>query len=97
MKKIFASQNITLIGFYKALLEDNGIAAIVKNYYLTSGVGDLPPNECVPELWIIEDDKWEEAKELLKTDNSTSWQCACGEKMSGQFAQCWKCGRVRPL
>lgn len=95
MKKIFTSQNIALVNFYKEILEKNGIDAIVKNYYLTSGVGDLPPNECIPELWIMNDDKYDEAKVLLTTEKGTAWKCTCGEKIDGQFAQCWKCGKVR--
>ncbi|RDI43377.1 putative signal transducing protein [Aquicella lusitana] len=95
MKKVFTSSNITLVSFYKTLLEDNGIAVIVKNYYLTGGVGDIPPNECVPELWVIDDDLLDEAMAILSTQKQTPWVCACGEKHGGQFVQCWKCGKIR--
>lgn len=95
MKKIFSSQDVTLVGFYKTLLEDNGIETMVKNYYLTGAAGDIPPNECIPELWILDDEKYDEAKALLTTDKNPPWQCECGEKISGQFAQCWQCGRLR--
>ncbi|MDX1900810.1 MAG: DUF2007 domain-containing protein [Gammaproteobacteria bacterium] len=95
MKKIIASQDITLMNIYKQLLEDNNIAATIKNYYLTSGIGDLPPNECVPELWILDDHQFEQAKALLKPEKNTAWQCDCGENIEGEFAQCWKCGKVR--
>ena len=95
MKKILSSQDIALIGLYKNLLEDNGIPTIIKNYYLTSGTGDIPPNECIPELWILEDDKLESALQLLTVEKSSSWKCECGENISGQFHQCWKCGKMR--
>ena len=95
MKKIFASNDISMVGLYKSILEANGIVCIVKNYFLTSGIGDLPANECVPELWIMEDNKLEEAKALLTTEKNTAWKCACGEDIAGQFAQCWKCGKLR--
>lgn len=96
MKKIFSSQNVSLVNFYKEILEINGIASIVKNYYLTSGIGDLPPNEVVPELWILDDQQYKQAKALLSAEKGPPWQCLCGEKIEGQFEQCWKCGHLRP-
>lgn len=95
MKKILTSQNVTLVNFYKELLEQHGMTTIIKNYYLTGGIGDLPPNECVPELWIVEDDKYDEAQALLKAEKGEPWVCECGEKIGGQFGQCWKCGKVK--
>ena len=95
MKKVYASPNIAIVNLYKEILEQNGIETLMKNYYLTSGVGDLPPNECVPELWIMDDEQYENAKSLLTTNKGPAWQCECGEKIEGQFAQCWKCGQQR--
>jgi Putative prokaryotic signal transducing protein len=95
MIKIFTSQDITLLNFYKSILEDNGIQAIIKNYYLMSGSGDIPPNECVPELWILDDSRIEDAGRLLMVEKGSPWQCECGEKIAGQFVQCWKCGRFK--
>lgn len=95
MKKVFASSDVSLVSLYQAMLEDNDIPTIIKNYYLTSGVGDLPANECVPELWIIQDEQLDEARNLLSVEKSNSWVCKCGEKITGQFAQCWKCGNLR--
>lgn len=95
MKKIFTTQDITLLNFYKSILEDNGIPVIIKNYYLMSGSGDIPPNECVPELWILDDKRVDDAKRLLTVEKEEPWQCQCGEKISGQFMQCWKCGRLK--
>lgn len=95
MKKMVASNNVALIGFYKTLLEDNGIETIIKNYYLTSGTGDLPPQDVVPELWIIDDEKLSAAKALLRVEKGEPWVSQCGEKIDGQFGQCWKCGDLR--
>jgi len=95
MKKIYASADIGIIKFYQSILENNQIKTLIKNYYLTGAKGDIPFEECVPELWIFEDEKWEEAKTLLKVEKNTPWKCVCGEHIDGQFAQCWKCGEVR--
>lgn len=96
MKKILTSQDIALVGFYKNILEDNGINAVVKNYYLTSGMGDIPPYDTIPELWILDEDKEEMAKSLLADVKNPPWTCKCGEMIDGQFEQCWKCGNNRP-
>lgn len=95
MKKVFASSDVSLVSLYQAMLENNGIPTIVKNYYLMSGVGDLPANACIPELWIIQDNQIEDAMTLLLVEKSKPWTCKCGEKITGQFAQCWKCGNLR--
>lgn len=96
MKKILSSPNITVVNFYKELLASNAIETVIKNYYLSAGIGDLPANEVVPELWVINDDQYEQAKALLKSEKGPAWQCECGEKIEGQFEQCWKCGKTRP-
>lgn len=95
MKKMLTSQNVTLVSFYQSILESNGIKTFIKNYYLSSGVGDLPANAVFPELWILEDDQYQAAKALLLAEKESPWQCHCGEKILGQFAQCWKCGKLR--
>lgn len=95
MIKIFSSSDVVLVSFYKSILDNNKIDCVIKNYYLTGGVGDLPANEVVPELWILDDNKLDEANALLVAMRETPWQCQCGEKLPGQFAQCWKCGRLR--
>lgn len=95
MKKLITSFDITILSFYQSLLKDNKIETILKNYYLSGGVGDLPANEIVPELWIIDDEQYEAALNLLKEQKHPTWKCVCGEKIGGTFSQCWKCGKLK--
>jgi hypothetical protein len=86
----------------KERLEQEGIACLLRNVDLSSALGEIPFLECLPELWVLDDEMFPRARMLLKgwTDpgagNSKEWICAgCGESLEGQFDACWKCGRLR--
>ena len=69
----------------------------MKNVSLTSGLGELPINECWPEVWVHHDHDETSALQLIdtfiKSDTSRSnWRCKCGENIEGQFTECWSCG-----
>lgn len=103
MKKLYTTQDPLMIGHLKNLLESQGIDCVLKNTYVAGAVGELPPIECWPELWVVEDDRYEEAQELLKDTLSPvvavkkPWRCtSCGETIEGQFSECWKCGNRQP-
>lgn len=104
MKKVYSSDSYFLVGHLRQLLESQHIECIAKNEFLLGGAGELPPTECWPELWIIEDFQYDKAKELVEgflassAENYAEWRCpACGECLDGQFTACWHCGAERPL
>ena len=104
MKRLCSAHDHMLIGHLRQILENNAIRCVTKNEYLWGGVGELPPNECWPELWVLEDFQYEKAKALVDAVLSTSekqgraWRCSdCDEPIEGQFTECWKCGNSRPL
>jgi putative signal transducing protein len=86
----------------KSLLEDTGIPCMIRNENLSSAMGELPFQECFPELWIMKDQDYPRAAEMVQTWRSTrieihdSWICRCGETIEGQFTSCWNCGNERP-
>ncbi len=97
MKKVFSTSDPVIISHYKTILENQGIACILKNYYLTGAAGELPINTCWPELWIIDNSHYKEAKAILsKLDQPVSadyWTCpSCGEINEPEFGVCWQCG-----
>ena len=55
MKRVFSSYNLAAVHHARNLLDAAGIRAVVKNQYLSSAMGDLPPAECQPELWVLND------------------------------------------
>jgi hypothetical protein len=97
LKRVFSSYNLAAVHHGRNLLEAEGIRAVVKNHYLASAMGDLPPAECQPELWVLHDDDVWRAERLLfsQAPGGPDWSCACGESLGGQFTQCWRCGAFR--
>ena len=91
-----------LMGHLRNALQDQGIDCLLRNEYLIGGAGDLPPNECWPELWITDERDLEPARRLLQAlvvapEAASDWSCpGCGEHLEGQFSHCWNCGAERP-
>jgi len=86
-----------MAGHIHSLLEANNIGCHLRNMNLTGGIGELPINECWPEVWVNDESEFTLAKRLINTalSHATShedWQCACGESIEGQFEICWSCG-----
>ena len=103
MKKIYGSHDPILVAQLRQMLEANHIACITRNDFLMGAAGELPPTECWPELWVLEDAQQGRAQELVTAyldagDASPgSWTCArCGEQVEAPFSQCWRCGHERP-
>lgn len=91
-----------MIGHLKNVLAAAGIKCVARNIDLVSAAGELPPVDCWPELWVIDDDKFPRAQAVLKKALAPlrvvrkPWACGgCGETIEGQFSECWNCGRDR--
>jgi len=99
MKRVYAEPTPIFIHQLKDLLEEKGIGIIMKNEFLSGGVGELPPTEIWPELWVINKDDEAAAKRMVhefiqqNKEKPQNWICGqCGEKIEGQFNICWSCG-----
>ena len=97
MKRIYSSFNLAAVHHAKNLLAAEGIRAVVRNEYLSSAMGDLPPAECQAELWLLDARDAARAEELLfrRQPQGEEWTCVCGERSGPQFTQCWRCGAYR--
>jgi hypothetical protein len=100
MKKVFSSAQGFETGFITSMLEEAGIAYTIRNQYLSGAIGELPPTECWPEIWVNHDEDYNRAMDMvnsatLEIKDNGPWRCGCGEKNEGQFASCWKCGKDR--
>ncbi len=98
MKRLTAHNSLAYVGFLKNVLEQSGIACVIRNDQLSGGIGEIPFLECLPELWVLEDNDLTRAATLLKNFEeppvrTAQWRCGgCGELNEGQFAACWQCG-----
>lgn len=101
MKTVYSAPNLPLVSIFQNILEGHGIQCRLKNQFLSTGVGDIPPIECWPQL-CVDDGDYPEAKRIVDEAMAAAvlppWICgSCGEEMEGQFTDCWKCGTGRPL
>jgi hypothetical protein len=98
MKKLLSHQSVTHIGYLRSVLEEAGIACLIKNEQLAGALGEIPFIECWPELWILDDAYRQQAQRLIAAaeapaEAGEAWQCTnCGETVEGQFVACWQCG-----
>ncbi|MGQ0657440.1 MAG: putative signal transducing protein [Chromatiales bacterium] len=102
MKRVFCAADRVLVGFLKGVLDDHGIACVVRNDYLAGGIGELPPQECWPELCVLDEAEAATAERIVEStlarqpDTGARWRCPrCGEWLEPQFQACWRCAEDR--
>jgi hypothetical protein len=97
MKRVFSSHDRVAAHHARNLLETEGICSEVRNEFLASAMGELPPAECQAEVWVREADADRAAAILRRpAPRGPDWQCRnCGEGSGPQFTQCWSCGALR--
>ena len=103
MIKVFEDFDITLVGYFQSVLAASGIETFLKNQFSTSGAGELPFVEVVPQLWVLDESAAERARTLIadlqasmQNIDATAWQCPqCGEPQEAAFTHCWKCSSAR--
>jgi putative signal transducing protein len=90
------------IEILKALLDEGDIACMTRNDQLSAALGEVPHADCLPEIWIMNDEDKPKAQAIVdswrkaKVKTMSAWVCRCNETIEGQFTSCWKCGRERP-
>ncbi len=104
VKRVYSSDNPLIVAHVRQVLEANHITCVTRNEFLQGGAGELPPIECWPELWVLEDFQLEKARALveavlaIRLEAAEAWHCPqCREPLEGQFTACWHCGTERPV
>ncbi|MBI5279951.1 MAG: DUF2007 domain-containing protein [Burkholderiales bacterium] len=99
MRKLVQAPNIAIAALWADVLRQGGIEASVQRYFLGAAAGELPPDQCLPEVWITHDEQEAAARSLLAELQhmpQRQWVCDCGERVEGGFGSCWQCGRMMP-
>lgn len=100
--KVYTSPDLPLVANMKNILESYGIDCVIQQQFSSGAAGDIPINECWPQLWITNPMELDRAKAIVNetmnppTNNETKWACPlCDELLEAQFTACWKCGTER--
>ena len=99
MRRLAQAPNLAIATLWADALRSQGIGASVQREFLAAAAGQLPPDQCLPEIWIDDDDMLPQAEALLAEllqPPQHRWQCGCGELVEGGFEQCWRCGAMMP-
>ncbi len=99
MLRLTQAPNLAMATLWADALTAEGIDATVQRQYLAGVAGELPPDQCLPEVWIDHASQESRARELLhhlQHVPQRRWQCTCGELVEGGFEQCWSCGALMP-
>lgn len=103
MREIFSHRDVTVLGYYKSILEAEGIAGYIRNEHSqTLGFGFYGMFQrqgfLEPVLCIVADDEFERAIAILSqhrhsdAGDKADWICpACKESNPASFEVCWKC------
>jgi hypothetical protein len=99
MPRLTQAPNLAIATLWADVLTAEGIDASVQRQYLSSVAGELPPDQCLPEVWFKHPAQEAQARELLyhlQHVPQRRWICTCGELVEGGFEQCWSCGALMP-
>ena len=97
MLRLARAPNIAIAALWVDALQQAGFSASVQRYFLGSVAGELPPDQCLPEVWLMHDEQEPRARALLDELAhlpQRRWECRCGEVVEGGFEQCWRCGAL---
>lgn len=99
MLRLTQAPNIAIAALWVDALRQAGFAASMQRYYLGAAAGELPPDQCLPEVWLMHAEQEAPARAFLRELThrpQRHWVCECGETVEGGFDQCWNCGRPMP-
>ena len=100
MKRLLQAPNLLLATLWADQLSGAGFPARVQRAYTSGIAGELPPDQCLPEVWVKDANRCDEARTLLdewRRAPHRHWVCGqCQETVEGPFEQCWNCGHPMP-
>ena len=101
--RVYSAPVLAHVAHVRHILETHGINCRIQGEYRSGVVGEIPPTEGWPELWVIDPAHVVEAQRLVDEairapePAQPGWTCPrCQEPNEGQFSVCWKCGTNCP-
>ena len=102
MKRLVRARHLVEASHLLNLLQSAGIEAFLRNENLVRVAGEVPFDQCWPEVWIGNAGDEARARALLRdlaaAPRLPAWSCPHRDEwLEGQFTACWQCGAQRPL
>jgi Putative prokaryotic signal transducing protein len=101
MRRLRPAPNLAVATLWADLLGEAGIAVTVQREFACGLIGQIPPDQALPEIWVRHEEQHARALALLDALEHAPqlrWQCAaCAEQVEGPFEQCWNCGAAMPV
>ena len=101
MRRLTSAPNLALATLWADMLTHGGVDATVQRAWAGSIAGEIPPDQALPEVWVMDDSQLDQARVLLHELRHAPWRhwvCpACHEQVDGPFDQCWNCGAAMPV
>ncbi len=100
MKRLAQAPNLALATLWADMLTAAGLPCRVMRAYASGLAGEIPPDQALPEIWVLDAAEHARAKALLAELQHAPhrhWACpGCHEIIDGPFDQCWNCGTAMP-
>jgi len=96
MKLIYTHENRIMALNIRNVLINHGFDVALNNEFASSASGGLAPFDTWPEVWLLKDDDYDNAKKIIESISYNSiqaaWECKkCQEENDESFDYCWKC------
>jgi hypothetical protein len=99
MKRVVQAPNLMIATLWVDMLTHAGMPATVQRAFASGIVGEIPPDQALPEVWVEDDHHHTPAVrmvDLLQHPVERRWVCSrCEEIVEGPFEQCWNCEALR--
>ena len=100
MMRLAQAPNLVIATLWCDMLNGAGFKVTVQRMFAGSIAGEIPPDQALPELWVIDDAQLPAARQLLhqlQNPPERRWACpGCAEVIDGPFDTCWHCGSAAP-
>ena len=100
MKRLAQAPNLAIATLWADMLSGAGFAVTVQRAFAGSIAGEIPPDQALPELWLVDEAQATAARQLLhelQHPPERRWACpGCAEVIDGPFDSCWNCGSAAP-
>ena len=100
MKRLAQAPNLAIATLWADILNGAGLGVTVQRAFAGSIAGEIPPDQALPELWLIDEAQDLAARQLLhqlQHPPERRWACpGCAEIIDGPFETCWNCGSAAP-